>query len=313
MGRFSFLGPRLLQLAPVALGVTIAVFFLIHAIPGDPAITLLGSHYTPQRAVAIHKSLGLDAPIWTQYGIFMRNLAHGDLGNSIYYDDTVKNILFERCGATFFLVIYAALLAAAISIPTAVISALRKDGIFDQTVRAILLIGYGMPPFWIGIIFMLVFSLHLHLFPVSGYGNTFFEHIHYLFLPSLTIALGFSTVLVRTLRNSVLVVMRAEYVDTARIKGISRLAVLRGHILRNAMLSVVTVFGINLAFLISGTVVIENIFAVPGLGQLLVSSITQRDYPLVQGEALFFAVLVIAVNLLTDITYAVLDPRVNYG
>jgi ABC-type dipeptide/oligopeptide/nickel transport system permease component len=313
MGRFSFLGPRLLQLVPIALGITIAVFFLIHAIPGDPAVVLLGLHYTPQLGAAVNKSLGLDQPIWTQYGIFMRNLIHGDLGTSYIYGDSVKNILFDRFGATFFLVVYAALLAAVISIPTAIVSALRKDGIFDQTVRIILLIGYGMPPFWIGIIFILVFSLHLRVFPVSGYGNTFFEHIHYLFLPAITIALSFSTVLVRTLRNSVLVVMRAEYVDTARIKGISRLAVLRGHILRNALLSVVTVFGINLAFLISGTLVIENIFAIPGLGQLLVSSITQRDYPMVQGEALFFAVLIIAVNLLTDIIYAVLDPRVNYG
>ena len=312
MGRFSFLGPRLLQLVPVALGITIAVFFLIRAIPGDPAIVMLGSHYTPQAGAAIHRAFGLDQPIWVQYGIFMRNLLHGNLGNSIYYDDSVRNILFERFPATFFLVVYAALLSALIAIPTAVLAALRKDGIFDQAVRAITLIAFGMPPFWIGIIFILVFSLHLHLFPVSGYGDTFFEHLHSLFLPALTIALSFSTVLVRTLRNSVLAVLRAEYVDTARIKGISRLAVLRGHILRNALLSVVTVFGINLAFLISGTVVIENIFAIPGLGQLLVSSITQRDYPMVQGEALFFAVLVIAVNLLTDVVYAILDPRVTY-
>jgi peptide/nickel transport system permease protein len=312
MGRFSFLGPRLLQLVPVALGITIAVFFLIRAIPGDPAIVMLGSHYTPQAGGAIHKALGLDQPIWVQYGIFMGNLLHGNLGNSIYYDDTVRNILFDRFPATFFLVVYAALLSALVAIPTAVVAALRKDGIFDQTVRTVLLIAYGMPPFWVGIIFILVFSLHLRLFPVSGYGTTFLDHVHYLFLPALTIALSFSTVLVRTLRNSVLVVLRAEYVDTARIKGISRLAVLRGHILRNALLSVVTVFGINLAFLISGTVVIENIFAIPGLGQLLVSSITQRDYPMVQGEALFFAVLVIGVNLLTDVAYAVLDPRVTY-
>jgi peptide/nickel transport system permease protein len=152
----------------------------------------------------------------------------------------------------------------------------------------------------------------LRLFPVSGYGLSFLDHVHYLFLPALTISLSFSTNLVRTLRNSVLAVLRAEYVDTARIKGISRFAVLRGHILRNALLSVVTVFGINLAFLISGTVVIENIFAVPGLGQLLVSSITQRDYPMVEGEALVFAFLVISINLLTDVAYAILDPRVTY-
>jgi ABC-type dipeptide/oligopeptide/nickel transport system permease component len=312
VGRFSFLGPRLVQLIPVSIGITIAVFFMIHAIPGDPAVVLLGSHYTPQAGEAIRNSLGLNQPLWTQYLIFMRNLVHGNLGNSIFYDDTVLSVVLDRLPATLFLVCYAAILAALIAIPSAVFAALHKDGIFDQTVRAILLIAYGMPPFWIGIIFILVFSLHLRIFPVSGYGLSFLDHIRYLFLPALTISLSFSTNLVRTLRNSVLAVLRAEYVDTARIKGISRFAVLRGHILRNALLSVVTVFGINLAFLISGTVVIENIFAIPGLGQLLVSSITQRDYPMVEGEALIFAFLVISINLLTDVAYAVLDPRVTY-
>ena len=312
MGRFRFLGPRLLQLVPVALGITIAVFFLIHAIPGDPAVALLGSHYTPQAGAAIRKAFGLDQPIWTQYGIFMRNLLHGDLGNSIYYDDSVRNILIQRLPPTLFLAGYAAILAALIAIPTAIMAALHKDGVFDQVTRIVLLISFGMPAFWIAIIFILVFSLHLRIFPVSGYGSSFPDHLRYLFLPALTISLSFSTVLVRTLRNSVIGVLRAEYVDTARIKGISRFAVLRGHVLRNALLSVVTVFGINLAFLISGTVIIENIFAVPGLGQLLVSSITQRDYPMVQGEALLFALLVIAINLLTDVVYAVLDPRVSY-
>jgi len=312
MGRFSFLGGRLLQLVPVALGITIMVFFLIRLIPGDPALIILGSHYTPAASAQIRAALGLDQPLWTQYYDFMRNLVHGDLGTSIYYNSSVLSIIFDRLPATLFLTVYSATLAALIAIPVAVTAALRKDGIFDQVTRGISLVAFGMPPFWVAIIFILVFSLHLHLFPVSGYGTGFFGHLRYLFLPSLTIALSFSTVLVRTLRNSVLVVLRAEYVDTARIKGISRLAVLRGHVLRNALLSVVTVFGINLAFLISGTVIVENIFAIPGLGQLLVASITTRDYPMVQGEALCFAVLVILVNLLTDTVYAVLDPRVSY-
>lgn len=312
MGRFSFLGGRLFQLVPVALGITIMVFFLIRLIPGDPALIILGSHYTPAASAQIRAELGLDQPLWTQYYDFMRNLAHGDLGTSIYYNSPVLSIIFDRLPATLFLTVYGATLAALIAIPVAVTAALRKDGIFDQVTRGISLVAFGMPPFWVAIIFILVFSLHLHLFPVSGYGTGFFGHLRYLFLPSLTIALSFSTVLVRTLRNSVLVVLRAEYVDTARIKGISRLAVLRGHVLRNALLSVVTVFGINLAFLISGTVIVENIFAIPGLGQLLVASITTRDYPMVQGEALCFAVLVILVNLLTDTVYAVLDPRVSY-
>jgi peptide/nickel transport system permease protein len=158
---------------------------------------------------------------------------------------------------------------------------------------------------------ILIFAIHLHLFPVNGYGTGFSGHLRYLFLPALTIALAFSTILVRTLRASTLAVLNADYVDTARIKGISRFTVLRRHILRNAIVSLVVVFGINLAFLISGTVVIENVFAIPGVGRLLVDSVSTRDYPVVQGATLVFAFLVVAINLLTDVVHAALDPRVT--
>lgn len=312
MGRFGFLGGRLAQLVPVAVGITIVTFFLIRLIPGDPAVVILGSHYTPQAAAALRKAMGLNRPVWDQYLLFMNNLVHANLGDSLYYNSPVTDLIVQRFVPTLFLVVYAAAMAALISIPLAVLAALKKDGLFDQTVRGIFLVTFAMPAFWVGIIFILIFSLHLHLFPVSGYGATFAEHLWYLFLPAFTIALGFSTVLIRTLRNSVLKVLQADYVDTARIKGISRLAVLRDHVLRNAILSAVTVFGINLAFLISGTVIIENLFAIPGLGQLLISSIFSRDYPVVQGVTLIFAVLIISVNLLTDVTYALLDPRVTY-
>jgi peptide/nickel transport system permease protein len=167
-----------------------------------------------------------------------------------------------------------------------------------------------MPAFWLGIILILIFSVHLQLFPVNGYGNTFVQHLDHLFLPAVTIALGFSTIVIRTLRSSTLAVLSSDYVDTARIKGISRFAVLRRHVLRNAIISVVVVFGINLAFLISGTVIIENVFGIPGVGRLLVDSVSTRDYPVVQGVTLIFAFLVVAVNLVTDVVHASLDPRV---
>lgn len=310
--RFGFLGGRIAQLLPVAVGITVLVFFLLHLIPGDPAVAILGSHYTPQAARELDRALGVDKPLWTQYVYFMRNLAHGDLGDSSTYNSPALPLILHRLPPTMFLVVYAAILAALIAVPVAIIAALRKDRAFDQATRATLLISFGMPSYWLAIIFMLVFSLHLHWFPISGYGTGFLDHLWYLFLPALTIALGFSTVLVRTLRNSVLAVLRSEYVDTARIKGISRFQVLRGHVLRNALLSVVTVFGINLAFLISGTVIIENIYAIPGMGQLLISAINNRDYSIVQGEALIFAILIVLVNLLTDTVYALLDPRVTY-
>jgi peptide/nickel transport system permease protein len=172
-------------------------------------------------------------------------------------------------------------------------------------------ISFAMPAFWLGIILLLVFSVHLNVFPLGGFGAGIVGHLYYLFLPALTIAVGFSTVLIRSLRAATIATMQAEFVDTARMKGIAYAKVLRRHVFRVAVLSVVAVYGVNLAFLISGTVVVENVFSLPGLGQLLVNSVANRDYPVVQAVALLFAVLIVLVNLLTDITQAALDPRVG--
>jgi len=312
LSRFRFLGHRILELVPVALGITIITFFLLRLIPGDPATLMLGSHYTPEAAAALQKQLGLDLPAWRQYVVFMQRLAQGDLGRSIYFRMPVNQLVLDRAGPTLFLVGYAAILAVIISIPTAVVAALRKGGVFDQVTRVSFLITFAMPSFWTGIILILVFSLHLGLFPVSGYGDGVVDHLRHLFLPAFTIGLAFSVIIIRTLRASILEVLRTAYVDTARIKGISRGAILRRHVLRNAMLSIIVVFGINLAYLISSTVIMENLFAIPGLGQLLVNSVFSRDYPAVQGVTLVFAFLVITVNLLTDVVYAAFDPRVSY-
>src|SRR5262249_32766451 len=191
-----------------------------------------------------------------------------------------------------------AVIATIISVPTGIISALRRGGVFDQTARVTTLIGFALPGFWLGIILILIFSSDLQLFPVNGYVNSLVQHLYHLFLPALTISIAFSTILVRTLRSSTLGVLSSDYVDTARIKGISRFAVLRRHVFRNAIVAVIVVFGINLAFLISGTVIIENVFGIPGVGRLLVDSVSTRDYPVVQGVTLIFAFLVVAVDLI---------------
>jgi peptide/nickel transport system permease protein len=311
-GRFGFLGRRVLQLIPVALGITVLVFFLLRLVPGDPARQILGQHYTPKAAAEIHHKLGLDQPLWTQYRIFMDRLVHGELGDSVYYNQSAGSLVAERFPATVFLICYAGILAAVISIPMGIIAALRRGGIFDQATRIGTLITFAMPPFWFGIILILFFALKLQLFPVSGYGHGFSDHIWHLFLPALTIALAFSTILTRTLRASMLSTMRMDFVDTARIKGISRTTVLLRHVVRNAIVSIVVVFGINLAYLVGGTVIVENVFAIPGLGQLLVDSVSSRDYPVVQGTTLVLAFLVVLVNLMTDLVHAALDPRVTY-
>ncbi len=312
MSRFGFIGGRTLQAVPVVLGVTIVSFFVLRLIPGDPTSVLLGTHWTPARAAHLRAELGLNKPLWTQYYLFMDHLFHGDLGNSTYYRSPVSQLIRQRLPVALWLAGYSTAIAILISVPLATISALRKNGLIDQGVRASFLLAFAMPPFWVGLVLILVFSLHFHVFPVTGYGVGFVGHLYDLFLPALTIALGFAAILIRTLRNGILGILRADYVDTARAKGITRRRLLVRHVLRNAMLSAVTVIGVNLSYLIGSTVVIENVFALPGLGQLLASSIFTRDLSVVQGITLVFGIFVVAINLLTDTAYAVLDPRVAF-
>lgn len=312
MGRFGFVGRRLAQMVPVVIGVTIITFFLIHLIPGDPVSAILGNHYSPGLAARLRASMGLDKPLWTQYLYFMGNLLHGNLGNSIYYEQPVLGLVVERVEPTVWLVLYSALLAALMAVPLAIYAALHRDGIMDQIIRGTFMVTLAMPAFWVGVILILLLAVNVHVFPVTGFGDTIPSHLWHLFLPSLTIALGFGAVLIRSLRNSILTVLRADFVDTARAKGLPWHLIVRRHVLRNAILSTVTIFGVNIAFLMGATVIIENVFAVGGIGQLLVSSILQRDYAVVQGVTLLIAVFVITINLLTDVSYALLDPRVSY-
>jgi ABC-type dipeptide/oligopeptide/nickel transport system permease component len=311
VSRFGSLPRRLLHLVIVLFGITLVTFFLLRLIPGDPALAILGSSYTHTRAVAIDNFLGLNKPIWTQYGLFMGRLFHGNLGFSFFYNEPATTVIGQHIAPTLFLVVYSAVLAALISFPIGFAAGLHRGGVLDQSSRIFFTLSFAMPAFWLGIILILLFSVHVHAFPISGFGSGFIGHLYYLFLPALTIALGFSTVLVRSLRSATIATLQAEFVDTARMKGIRWRRVLWRHVFRNAILAVVAVYGVNLAYLISGTVLVENVFSLPGLGTLLVSSVSDRDYPVVQGVTLLFAVIIVAINLLTDIVQAALDPRVG--
>jgi peptide/nickel transport system permease protein len=308
----SFVGRRLLQLVPVAVGVTIVVFFMIHLIPGDPARTILGIHATPQAIAILHKEWGLNRPLISQYWLFMDRLLHGNLGQSLYYGVPAAPLIFQHVPATLWLIIYAAVLAVIISVPLAMIAATRKDGIRDHVVRAVPLVGLGMPPFWVGFLLIYGFGISFKLFPVGGYGTGPLGHLRYMFLPALTVAIALAPVVIRSLRASMLSVLGADYITTARSKGVPGTRLFVRHVLRNAVIPAITVLGINIGFLIGGTVIIENVFAIPGIGQLMINSIFQRDFPVVQGVTLVFAVLVVLVNLLADMTYASLDPRVSF-
>lgn len=303
---------RLITLIPVLFGISLVVFMLIHLIPGDPAVTLLGTHVTPAAVAALREQLGLDKPLWQQYVSFVGGALHGDLGTSYQYKGVaVTSLIWDNVAPTVWLIVAAVVFSVVICIPLAIYSASKPNSIGDNVIRTIPVIGLGMPSFWLGIMLILLFSLLIPLFPVSGFGEGFGGHLRAIVLPALTIALTLVPILIRSLRASMLEVLQSDYIVTARSKGISGTRVLIGHALRNAALASVTVLGINIAYLIGSTVVIEKVFALNGVGYLMLTGILQRDFPIVQAVTLLFAVMVVLVNLLTDLTHAALDPRVS--
>jgi peptide/nickel transport system permease protein len=313
MGRMTFVFRRLALLVPTAIGVTIITFFMVHLIPGDPAVTVLGQHATPASVALLHHQWGLDKPLAEQYWLFIDRLLHGNLGESLYYQVPVWGLIAGRLPATLWLLCYAAFIAIVISVPLSVLAASRKDALRDHVVRVVPLLGLGMPAFWFGLILQTWLGTKLRLFPVTGYGSGFVGHLHTMFLPSLTVAIALCPVLIRSLRASMLNVLGADFITTARAKGVPTPRLLVRHVLRNAIIPAVTVLGINIGYLIGGTLIVEQVFAVPGIGSLMIGSILERDFPVVQGVALVFGVLVVLVNLLTDVAYAALDPRVRFG
>ena len=304
---------RLVATVPVLFGISVIVFFMIHLVPGDPAKTLLGIRATDQAVAALHKSFGLDKPLWQQYLDFMGRLAHGDLGRSFFYNVDASELVSGRLPATLLLVVSATVLALLISVPLAVLAASRRGGALDQAIRAVPLVGLGMPAFWVGIMLVLVFGLKLRLFPVSGFGDDVAGHLRSIVLPALTVALALAPILIRSLRTSMIAVLDSDYIVTARAKGLTHRRIILGHTLRNAAVSSVTVLGVNVAYLVGSTLVVERVFALPGIGTLMLDSIFNRDFAVVQAVTLVFAVMVVTINLLTDLAHAALDPRVELG
>lgn len=313
MTRGRYIARRLVQMIPVLVGVTIIVFLMLRLIPGDPATVMLGDRAPADAIQRLRRSMGLDKPLWIQYLYYVKDLARLNLGDSLRYHVPVTSLFGHRLLVSLSLVGYTAVLTSAISLPLGVLSALKKDSLLDNVVRSSLMVMMVMPAFWIGIIFLIIFSVKLRLLPVAGFGNGPLGHLQHLLLPALTISLGLSPILIRSLRSSMLEVLSQDYVRTARAKGLAERTVVWAHVLRNALIPAVTLLGISVGYLMGGTVIAEKVFALPGAGALLVDSIAARDYPVVQSATLVFAVLVIFVNLVTDIAYSFLDPRVRLG
>jgi len=307
----AFLLKRAVQAIPVLIGVSLAAFVLIHLVPGDPAKIILGAKATPQAVATLNEQLGLDRSLPAQYLDFITGSVHLDFGESITQKVSVSSILGPRVLVTFWLMLYSVVISIAVAVPLAVLSALRRNRPSDHGIRLFTMLTFAMPSFLLGLLLILIFALDLGWFPTSGYGEGAGGHFRSLTLPAFTVGLYLAPILLRTLRVSIIETLGTEFIEAARARGLNERRVVLKHVLRNSLVSTVTVLGLNIGFLLTGLVIIENVFALPGLGSELVSSIVSRDYPTIQALTLVFGVAVIAINLLTDLAYAALDPRVR--
>ncbi len=302
---------RLLRMIPVILGMTIIVFFMIHLVPGDPARTLLGPRAPAEAIEAFNLRWGFDRPLHEQFVSFLGGLLQGDLGTSMSYNVPTTELVTGRFTPTLLLLGISALFAMVISLPLAVVAALREDRTPDHVVRVIPMVGLGLPAFWVGILLLTFVALRVEWLPVGGYGATWPQRLIAMILPGLTVAIGIAPFTIRSLRSSLIEVMEADYIATARAKGLAGVRVLWAHGLRNAVIPTVTVLGVNLGWLVGNTLIVEKVFALPGLGALMIDAVLERDFAVVQGLALIFGLLVVLVNLLADVVRASLDPRVQ--
>jgi len=310
MKYIRYIYSKILSVVPVIFGVTLVSFFLIHLIPGDPVRIMLHGRATDEVVKQIYQDLGWDKPLITQYFEFLFNAIQGDFGKSYIQKVSVSELIFERIGPSVFLLTYSAILSLIISLPLSYISSIKVNSYSDHIIRSVGLMGFAMPPFWVGILLILIFGLFLNLFPVSGYGEGFIGHIYHLFLPSLTIALFLSPMLTQSLRASILDNLSSDYVEVAKSKGLSNKRIIFSHVFKNSLIPVVTILAVNLSWLISGAVIIEYVFSIPGLGTLLIRAISYRDYTVIQGLCIVFSIMVVVVNLLADLCYMFLNPRV---
>lgn len=302
-----FLIRRLLLTIPVLLGVATLVFALIHLVPGDPVQAMLGDTASTQDVADLRTRLGLDRPLHIQYVAFLKGAATGDLGASLRTSQPVTAAILERLPATLELAVASMIVALLIAIPLGIVAAVRAGTVVDHAATTVALLGISIPNFWLGPLLAIVFSVLLGWLPVSGRGT-----LAHLVLPAITLGAPLAAILARMTRASLLEELRELYVLAARARGVSRARAILAHAFRNSLIPIVTVVGLQCGAVLTGAVITETIFAWPGVGRLLIQSITFRDYPLVQGCILFIAVIYVSVNLAIDIAYGFLDPRIRY-
>jgi len=310
-----YLLKRFLSIIPVLLGITIITFTAIHLAPGDPIQVRMGQRYDPVIAEQLRAELGLDKPLVVQYLVFLKDLVRGDLGFSYIKGQPVTQLLGDKFGNTLYLSLSAMLIAIILGMLAGIIAAIRPQSVLDYFVMILAVAGVSIPVFWLGLMLQLVFGSYLHWLPVSGmneYGATMWENFKHLILPAVTLATVPMAIIARITRSSMLEVMGQEYIRTARAKGLGTRAIIFRHALKNALIPIITVIGNMFALLLTGAVLTETVFSWPGLGRAMVDAIGQRDFPIILGSVTLFAVTFVMVNLIVDIIYAWVDPRIRY-
>lgn len=311
-----YIAKRLIAMIPVLLLVSIIVFTLIRLIPGDPAIAMLGEEATPQMIASLRAEFGLDQPIPIQYVVWLGRVLRGDLGNSTRARQPVTQAIVERLPATIELTILALLISLTIAVPVGIISATQRNSKMDLLSTTLALMGVSMPNFFLALLLTFVFSLNLRLLPNIGYvpiTQNLRENLIDMIMPAITLSAATLAIVSRLTRSSLLEVLNLEYIRTARAKGLAERLIIIRHALKNSMIPVITIVGLQVGALLGGAVITESIFVLPGVGKLAVDAIFSRDFPVVQGVVLFFSVVFLGVNLLVDVLYAFLDPRIHYA
>ncbi len=313
---FNFIVRRLMLLIPVLLVVAVVAFLATHMMPGDPVIMVLGDFAPPEQIAAMRLQLGLDKPIYIQFVFWVQQILRGDLGQSLFLNMPVTQAIIGRLEPTLLLALIGQSLGILIGVPLGIMAAVRHRTWIDQGSIGISLIGISVPSFWLALMLIMVFSVRLHLLPSSGYAPIAEAGIgaaKYLILPGVTLGFMQSAIIARMTRSAMLDILNQDYIRTARAKGLSEKVVILQHALRNAMIPVVTVIGFSMAVLLGGTWIVETLFNIPGTGSLAITAIMRRDYPIIQGSMIFTAGIYVLVNLLVDISYAVINPRIKYG
>ena len=306
---------RLVSIIPVLLIVSVIVFLIVHLTPGNPAYLILGEDSSPEAIAQLEAQLGLDKSIVVQFFDWFKNILVGDLGQSVYSSQPVTEVIMERVGPTFSLMLISMGLTLIVAIPTAIFVVWRRNTILNPMFTSFSLLGASIPEFWFAMLLVLAFGVTIPIFPVAGYvpiAEGIGDWFYHLILPAIVLATVEVGLIARMLRDSMLESVNQDYAKTARGKGVRESVVLMKHVFSNALIPTTTVIGITIAGLLGGTVIIETIFTIPGIGQLLIDSIHRRDYPVIQGVVLFIAVIYVVINLVIDLLYALLDPRIRY-